>query len=64
MSISENKRARHRADRPYGDDNDLVYTIGPGMINNTLGRHQPDTSGGATASQCYRYDHRGNIAGR
>ena len=41
--------------------NEWVYTVAPGMISNALERHQVASGGGATTSQFYQYDHRGNV---
>jgi len=41
--------------------NEWVYTVAPGMISNALERHQVSSDGGATTSQYYQYDHRGNV---
>ena len=40
---------------------DWTYTVAPGMISNALERHQVASGGGATTSQFYQYDHRGNV---
>ena len=41
--------------------NEWAFTVAPGMIANALERHQVSAGGGATTSQYYQYDHRGNV---